>query len=309
MKYWNRIVRRRDLSIATKGLEWLWANREGFRIQESIDDVDMPWNTKPLIELMFLMSVLRRNGFDDPSINRLSDYAADVAKDFDWHQMAAYDPSAATALALALKFYQLTGKPLPFEESYFQYLAEVRFFEGMDRLPYRQMDLAHSLAVVGIRDYEAYLAAWFANTAFGRGQHPARYSVGDLYSLTHAVFYLTDVGLQPDAPCLDLATNLRMRRALIHQAAIVARGDNLDILGELLLCYLMCDGNLTGREGQIFDAALQRLQAGQCDDGSLPPTRAITEKAKSGKAVFTDLYHTTLVSVLFFSFLSKAKQS
>ncbi|MBO0724796.1 MAG: hypothetical protein J2P52_04270 [Blastocatellia bacterium] len=308
MKYWNRFVTRQEISIATKGLDWLWENRDGFKIRES-RDADMPWNVKPVVELMFMVSVLRRHGFDYPMLGKLSDYAAEAADDFDWHQMAAYDPSVSTALALALNFYRLTGKTLPFEETHFRYLADIRFFEGMDRLPYRQMDMAHSLAAVGIHDYEAYLAAWFANTAFGRWQHLARYSVGDLYSLTHAVFYLTDVGVRPDAPCLDSGTNARMRRALINLAAIIARGDNLDVLGELLLCHLMCGGNLGGREGRIFDAVLRHLQAGYCDDGSLPPTRAILEKAKKGKAVFAELYHTTLVSTLLFSFLSKAKQS
>ena len=300
--------RRKPESLAHKGLEWLWANRGGFQITESKDG-DMPWEVKPLVELMFLLTVLKRHGFRYPLMDPLTTFAIETANNFDWHQMAAYDPSAATPLALVATFYNTTGRPLPFEDTYFRYLTRIRFFEGMDRLPYRQMDFAYSLGVTGIHDYEPYLASWFENTAFGRRQHLARYSIGDLYSLTHAVFYLTDIGLQPSARHLDKETDLRLRRELIQLSAMMVRGDNIDVLGELLLCCLMCGMELGGHDGLIFRQALRFLEGWHFSDGSLPPTRAVFEKAKNGSADFASLYHTTLVSVLLYSFLRKANLS
>lgn len=293
---------------ATKGLEWMWAHRDGFQIA-SVPNEDMPWGIKPVAELMFLLSVLRRNDFDYPLIDALAKHAIEVADAFDWHQLAAYDPSAATPLALVAKFYQIENRPVPFEEPYFHFLNRIRFFDGMDRLPYRQMDFAYSLGLVGIKEYEPRISTWFANTACGRGQHPARYSIGDLYSLTHAIFYVTDVGLEPTASILDAETNRKMRRHLISLTGMMVRGDNTDVLGELLLCCLMCGLDLQGRDGLIFRWALQSLENSYCSDGTLPPTRAVAKRAKEGKATFAELYHTTLVSVLLNSYLTKANLS
>lgn len=293
---------------AVRGLEWMWDRRDGFLITSTPED-DMPWEVKPLAELMFMLTVLRRNEFDYSLIDPLAEHAIKIADDFDWHQLAAYDPSAATPLALVAKFYEMEGRPVPFEETYFRFLNRIHFFDGMDRLPYRQMDFAYSLGLVGIKDYEQKIPTWFANTACGRGQHPARYSIGDLYSLTHAIFYLTDVGLEPTAAILDEETNLQMRRQLVSLTGMMVRGDNVDVLGELLLCCLMCGLDLRGRDGLIFRWALQSLEKCYCSDGSLPPTRALVRKAKEGKATFAELYHTTLVSVLLNAYLTKANLS
>lgn len=218
MRSWSTLLRRRSYGhLAEHGLDWLWANGREFEITKSRDD-DIPWQVKPLVELIFLLTVLRRNGFECSIADKLADHAVNAAND-------------------------------------------IRFFEGMDRLPYRQMDFAYSLGVVGIRDYEPYLASWFANTACGRGQHLARYSIGDLYSLTHAIFCLTDVGLNPTTPGLDGVTDKRMRRHLIRLTGMMVRADNLDVLGELLLCCLMCRLDLEGDDGLIFRWAFQVLEA------------------------------------------------
>lgn len=306
MRLLTSILRNRDYhKRASKGLDWLWTHREGFQITPAPNE-DLPWQVKPLAELMFLVTVLRRNEFEYDLTDSLATYAREAADRFDWHQLAAYDPSAATPLALVAKFYQTENRPLPFEESYFRFLSDIRFFEGMDRLPYRQMDFAYSLGLIGMRDYEARIPTSFANTACGRDQHLARYSIGDLYSLTHAIFYVTDVGLEPSAPMLDAETNQRMRKHLKVLTGMMVRGDNVDVLGELLLCCLMCRLPLQGRDGLAFRWALESLNDWYNPDGSLPPTRAIALKCKNGKATFAELYHTTLVSILLNSFLTKA---
>lgn len=306
MRYLTTLLKKREYhKRAVKGLDWLWTHREGFQITPSPND-DLPWQVKPLAELMFLLTVFRRNEFEFPLSDQLGQYAMDVADGFDWHQMAAFDPSAATPLALVAKFYETESRPVPFEEAYFHFLSDIRFFEGMDRLPYRQMDFAYSMGLIGINDHAARMPVFFANTAFGRGQHLARYSIGDLYSLTHAIFYLTDVGREPTARMLDPETNQRMREHLISLTALMVRGDNVDVLGELLLCCLMCGIDLQGVNGLIFQWALQSLESWYVSDGSLPPTQAKAVKAKNGTATFAEMYHTTLVSILLNSFLTKA---
>lgn len=299
-------VRKRVEALAGRTLNWLWTNRSGFEVAKS-DDEEMPWRIKPLAELVFLLTVLRRHGLHSTTRERLTLYALEIATDFDWHQLAAYDPSAATPLALIAKFFIVEDRPLPFEESFFLFLTQIKFFEGMDRLPYREMDYAYSLGLIGIHDYEKTLTRSFSNTAFGREQHLARYTIDDLYSLTHAVFYLTDVGLRPASQFLDHDLACSLKKALVALTVIMMRADNIDVLSELMLCWLLCKIQMNQLNKVIFNQALKRLLASQTPDGAIAPTSTIHGRAKMSHTSFDELYHTTLVAALFSSLLAKIK--
>lgn len=181
---------------ADAGLNWLWHHRNQFLIVDS-GDKEMPWEVKSLVELAFLLTVLHRHDLTCKRSRQLTEFVAQAAQDFDWHELAAFDPSAATVIATIGWFCDVSGVKRPFENDYLNYLVHVCFFDGMDRLPYRQMDLAYNLAGIGIPDYEHTLIPCFHQTAFGQSQPIVRYSVGDIYSLTHTIFYITDTGLHP----------------------------------------------------------------------------------------------------------------
>lgn len=300
----SRLINRKLDNVGVNSLEWLWTHRDGFRIENS-SGKEVPWQVKPLIELIFLLIVLKRNGHESLRTTQLTCFAIDTAKNFDWHQFAAYDPSAGGPIALIRQLFQMENEPIPFEDDYFTFLLKAQFFEGMDRLPFRQMDYIYSMKAANVSGYDINLEILFSNTAFGRKQHLARYSIDDIYSLTHAIFYLSDVGIQPDTPALDNAMSARMRCDLVSLTAMMVRGGNMDVLGELLICWLMCKVERT----DIFTQAIHFLQTHINSDGSLAPTTRIFEKSKAGNASFDDLYHTTLVSALLFALLTKTKNN
>jgi len=291
-------------ALGRRTVEWLSNHESDFAITRSAKE-SIPWQVKPLAELVFLLTVLKRYGLASPALDRLSSAALVEANRFDWQELAAYDASAATGLAIVADFFQTMGQPAPFNIRYFNFLNGIDYFEGMDRLPYRDMDLAYTLARVVSPQYEARIAAWFASTAFGRRQHTVRYSIDDLYSLTHAVFYLTDVGFRSTETLLDPPMNSRLRCELPTLTGAMLRADNTDVLGELLLCWLLCGVELTQLNRLIFRHGLERMMEAATAEGAIAPNARIASEAKGGRATFAQLYHTTLVSAILFNLLDR----
>ena len=297
-------ARTRVRHLGNRAFEWLWAHERDFRISHHANRA-LVWEIKPLVELIFLLSTLKRHGIQNQILDRLAARAIDEASTFDWHELAAFDPSAATALALVADLFSSYGRPLPFDDRFFSMLNDIGYFEGMDRLPYREMDLAHSLGRMGFPDCEKSLPKWFSSTAFGREQQITRYTVDDVYSLTHAIFYLTDMGMRPLDRFLAPPEVARVKAVVSTLSAVMLRGDNVDVLGELILCWLFCRIESSRLNDLILKQALRRVLAFTTRNGAVAPTLKACQMSKSGEASFAQLYHTTLVGALLYSLLSQ----
>lgn len=298
--------RKRIARLGRGAIAWLSEHESNFKISRANAEA-IPWQVKPLAELMFLLVLLKRHGVNNPLLEHLSAGALEEGNHFDWHELAAYDPSAATGMALVADFYRTFDRPAPFDDRFFGFLNQIGYFQGMDRLPYREMDLAYNLGRIVSPDYENAIPRWFSSTAFGRSQHIVRYTIDDVYSLTHAVFYLTDLGLRPAERLLDRQTAARLRTELATLTAAILRADNADVLGELLLCWMFCGVERNFLNQAILDHALYQMTAAVTKDGAVAPSAKIFRQASEGQATFKQLYHTTLVGAFLFTLLSETE--
>jgi len=57
--------------LGKRAIEWLCQHEDGFRIARAANSA-VPWQVKPLAELMFLLTALKRHGLSSSSLNRLS---------------------------------------------------------------------------------------------------------------------------------------------------------------------------------------------------------------------------------------------
>ncbi|HEY4083137.1 MAG TPA: hypothetical protein VGM81_20830 [Burkholderiaceae bacterium] len=304
----RQVIQRRSLAA----LNWLESHGPSFRIDANAGFAAtvagahaLPWQVKPLTELLFLLLVFKRHDLHDKRLRELNEFVLQEAASFDWHALLAYDPSAATPLAMITDFFLLHVRPPPFETEHFDALLGMHYFLGVDRVPYRDMDLAYSLWRLGHAKAMDGAGPLFAETAFGKAQRLARYSIDDIYSLTHAIFYLTDLGHRRLSETIDPKTEARLRRDLIALTAVMLRADNCDVLGELLLGWRFCRLQVAPHEEAIFQAGVDRIIASMMPDGSVPSTARGHERALARKALFTELYHTTLVSALLLSMLER----
>ncbi|WP_427454818.1 DUF6895 family protein [Litorimonas sp. WD9-15] len=303
----KRVIENKSSNLT---LGWLINNFESFTINSNRNfsaggDDGMPWHVKPIGELLFLMMVLQRNGLRTRKMAALSLKIKKEVDSFDWHQIAGFDPSSATPMAMIADFYKMNKWPLPYEWSYFENVQASGYLAGMDRVPYREMDLDYSLWRIGLVDDTDALVKAFSQTAFGRSQSLPKYSVDDIYSLTHAVFYLSDVGQRNVPELIGEALSSRLNATLVELALIMTRADNVDVLGEVLLNWLLLDIPRTGLNKTVFQAGLNRVLANMAPDGSVASTQYSYKRAIQGDAAFHELYHTTLVVTLLLHILGR----
>lgn len=284
-----------------KSTNWLINNLEGFSIERG-NSKEIPWQIKPVGELIFLLLALKKNAAKGKEIDDMCQFCIEQTQNFDWHELAAYDPSIVTVIYSLKDFYSKMGVAVPWEEEYVQMLAECDFFDAMDRVPYREMDLIYTRSLTDNKqNYLKSLANWFNDTTFGREQISTRYTIDDMYSLTHAIFYLTDMGTRPVNDVVDETTAQRMRTTLVSLAVSIARSNNIDVLGEVLICWIYADVPKTPLNKIIFDSMLSHILAFQTPEGAIAPNPRVFNKTKNAEALFLELYHTTLVSTLLFT--------
>jgi len=256
------------------------------------------------MELAFFLLIMSRRHIAFKQYQELTAFTIDEVSNFDWHELARFDPSSGSPLALIADLFKEKTRPSPFDSAFFTSLIENGFFNGMDRLPYRELEFSYAVSRLQGVDVESDLIEAFDRTAFGRGHSLVRYSLDDTYSLTHALFYLTDLGLRPAAYWSDRLDVSRLQRTLVALIVMMARADHGDVLGELLICWLMCGLVPSTSERVVIDAALASMLSRVTKGGAVPPTSTTYKRLQKGEARFAEVYHTTLVAAILFRLAS-----
>lgn len=293
-------------------MNWLARHSERFSLQVQNREfagktVEMPWRIKPLGELILLVRVLERHGMEGAALAKLRTAALSYAQDFDWHLLGAFDASAASPLAMVLEFFEAHGVDGTLERDYVSQLSSFGYFEGMDRIPYRSMDVIYSLGTVGFGPGPEAFMKQFTLTSYGKTQLIPRFSFDDMYSLTHAVFYITDFGHDRIEDKLNRGEVARLRVTLARLIAVLLRADNRDILGELLLCWIFCRFPVEGYEQPLIDRAFARIDSLRCSGGAVAPTEEAFADERAEPGQFRKLYHTTLVAAMLYGLWSKER--
>lgn len=259
------------------------------------DKDTLAWRSKPLCELIFLVLILHRQGLASPEFIALEQRTLRAACGFEWEALMAEDPSSSVCVAMAMDLFALHAVPMPGLFAQFRRARSSGYFHSVLRIPFRDMDCHYMMSKVVSGSDPAALDAGFAMTAFGLGKNPCSYTVNDIYSLTHALFYLTDMGaIELDRRTLGVVDG-RLQRTLMILVTMMLRGDNNDVLGELLICIRICRLPLRGVEQRFCAAAMAKILAGMAPDGCVPSSARSIDRAAGGTAKFLEVYHTTLV--------------
>ncbi|MDV3513555.1 hypothetical protein [Stenotrophomonas sp. C1657] len=260
------------------------------------DKDTLAWRSKPLCELIYLVLILHRLGLASPEYTALQQRTLRAAREFEWEALMAEDPSSSVCVAMAMDLFALHAVPMHGLRAQFLRARASGYFHSVLRIPFRDMDYHYMMSKVVSGGGPGALEGGFAMTAFGLGKNPCSYTVNDIYSLTHALFYLTDMGaIELDRLTLGVADG-RLRQTLMILVAMLLRGDNNDVLGELLICVRICGLSLDGFEQRLCAQALAKILSGMAPDGCVPSSARSIERAACGNAKFLEVYHTTLVA-------------
>jgi hypothetical protein len=301
--------------MADASSDWLAQNVASFQIDpisgEPRDAANLPWRVKPVSELMFTLLMLKHNNISFSAEKILTKAAIDEGLSMDWHELARLDPAAVAPSAIVAMFFDRCGMPYPLERDYIFSLISTGYYKAINRFPYREIELLYFFTKISddagrcpssfaAKLNDAHLIGAFNKTGFGQKLPAYRYTIDDAYSLTHALFYLSDYGARPISELLDAANVERLRSDMLALVVIMTRLANYDVLGELLICLIMCGFTKLPFERMLFDAGLDMMIMQVTKSGAVPPSSVTKTRFLNGQAGFKDVYHTTLVTAVLF---------
>lgn len=180
-----------------------------------------------------------------------------------------------------------------------QSILDIPYVQGIERPPFRTMDLRYSLDRVHASHQLPSLMELYKATLLAHNPQLPALDSSDIYSITHTIFYLTDMGqsLPGDLDPAELSHIRWVNRTLL---GMYVRSSDLDILGELIMCQYQLQDPPTA----ATTAAWQRLFHGQDSSGFVPSPTFSRKKLRTlqGAAaetyLFKNSYHTTLVAAM-----------
>ena len=154
------------------------------------------------------------------------------------------------------------------------------------------MELQHAIWKAGLAPAPPGCDGIYRFTTLARGRNPIYFSVAEVYSITHTLFYLGDVA----GPLTIMPLAERGRAGEIVEALAIhfRRKKDWDVGGELLLNLVALDRADT----PIFHSGMNALLGAWGATGALPGPGVAPAPDAPVKDVVAHCYHTTLVGIL-----------
>ena len=253
-------------ALERRALEWLVARRARL-------DPDLAPKShvilarKSLVEVALLLGLRDRLDVCPPNerYSALREQVVAVAKRRSYKELVARDRSAMLLYAATYGALRLCGHDDREFRWILQQVVGARYATAFERIPFRYLDLLHSLELAEISHDLPSMEDVLRLSLLNANPNALELTDSDTYSITHAVFYITDFGLreQPLFGDVDVLATIELLEALL----VLYRGrGNVDLVAELV-CALACLG--VQRSAEI-DKAWKYLVAMQRSDGSLP---------------------------------------
>ncbi|MCX3289881.1 hypothetical protein OR263_24765 [Streptomyces sp. NEAU-H22] len=278
-------------TVGVGAIEWLWAHRDGFRLEPDVDpEIGFLERFKPVGELALICKVLFREGVAGSRQAQLARQLLDHAwrETLDGGTMLVRgqrtEPISPIPFEVYLPFREL-GYSQPDVERAAVLNHRLDSWTAFETTPTRRLGLSAFQRRYGLtpRPPEAGLvgATWLART-------PEPWTVeGHIaYDITHTVFHLTDWGENPDGLPPDIADYLATWLPVWIDDWLDL--ERWDLLGELLVI----DACLP--RPTLDERAWQAFAAAQQPDGAMPAIRTMPEGTPD--EVFDIVYHPTLVA-------------
>jgi hypothetical protein len=278
-------------NVGVGALEWLYAHRDGFRLEPDVDpEVGFLERFKPVAELALICKVLFREGVAGSRQAQLARQLVDHAwrHTLDGGRMLvlgqATEPLSPVPFEVYLPFKEL-GYSHPEAEQAFLLNQRLESHAALEMAPVRRLGLSAYQRRFGLppRPPEADIVP---HTWLGRTPEPWTVEGHTAYDITHTVFHLTNWGEHPDGLPPRIADYLATwLPAWLDDWLDLQRWD---LLGELLVVDA-CLPRPTWDE-----RAWEGFAAAQQPDGAMPAIRTMPEGDPD--EVFDIVYHPTLVA-------------
>jgi hypothetical protein len=263
---------------------WLLAHRGFFTPRPERGEVRAP--LKALVELMLVLTPRAGKAAHDAFVAEQIAFAAGALAGLDLDTMRIRDPRFVLPLLVTVAFLEAAGRDASAVRAVAERALAVRPAGTVGfATPYRRLELLMLLERTGFaaRD-DARFARAYAGCRAPLDRGLRAFGHDELYGLTHLVFAVSHHGAADPRERLGELETARLRWLVRTCAGIALIEENLDLLGELVLCaQLLRDG-----DGRLAERALALAAAAQTTGGAVPQ--------RPGERVEPDAsYHPTLM--------------
>ncbi|MEU8824609.1 hypothetical protein [Streptomyces sp. NPDC048636] len=285
-------------AVEERAISWLAAHH--FRFDpHTAEEGSVLFARKALVEMALLVGLRARLDPEpfDGDYARLFERMNAAAKRPSYRELIGRDERALLLYAGTHAALRLCGQ----DDAEFHHLIEQsvagRYATAFERIPYRQLDLLHTLELAGVAHHLPPVEAVLPLTLFCADPSVLRLGDRDIYAITHTVFYATDFGLRvPRWPAgFDLSRAVELLEAL---SLLSRHRGNADLVAELL-CALLCLGVRDSAEAERAWAFLSGVQ--EADGRVAGPEGIVRPGLEGGDEEYRSWatgYHTTIVAAL-----------
>ncbi|MER6305549.1 hypothetical protein [Streptomyces sp. NPDC001657] len=285
-------------AVETRAVAWL-AARRGLIDPAEAATGRVLFARKALIETAFLVGLRARLDPEpfDGHYTALLDQVEKIAARPSYRELIARDETALLLYAGTYAALRLCGRDDPEFRQLLTQAAAGGYATVFERIPYRQLDLLHTLELCGVPHSLPAMDEVLPFTLLCNKPNVVKLSDRDIYAITHTIFYATDFGLrEPHWPSdFDPGAAVELLEALL---VLTLDQGNADLVGELLCC-LLCLGVRDSAEAR---RAWEFLAAAQEAEGRVngPPGVVHPGLADGDEAYqhWATGYHTTIVAAL-----------
>jgi hypothetical protein len=257
--------------------------------------------SKAMAELAFMCDYYRRaaEGIRDQRVQKCVSFLQAVWLRPDYKELIVRNPESLQLYVLAYNSLVSCGMEDGSYREVIQRVVDHGYATAVEAVPFRLLDLRHVLDYGGFQHNLGAYDQLYQPTLLARMPPVVYLTDGDVYCLTHTLFYLADFGFKPVDKALEkqMETICWMVGTLL---GIYLRVRDWDLVAELLLCCLC----LRWKPPVVFEAAWDSLLRAQLADGYIPAPKFSLDRRKElnekqwSTYCFEENYHTTLVAAL-----------
>ncbi len=285
--------------IYSKCSNWLEKNISFFDPRINRTKVDSNLQFKAFIELVFMDNMFNPervyvNSFND----KLNNLINCVATDIDFNTYFLFNHFLISGSEVLLEYYNERSIVPKVDVDKLREMVKCKLDVLPRRSPYRQLDVSYSLSKVGIKSNYPDADSLLWTTVISKKFNPLYLSDDLAYSITHTIFYITDMGRRDKEFILKYRVS-KLLKTLIYFFELK---NNVDLLSECLICLYFITKDkkkLLLENKELLNNAFNFIYSRQLDSGAeiAPGENAQLLSKKPIEAIFFGNYHTTLVTM------------
>ncbi|AYE59647.1 hypothetical protein CO218_11260 [Lactiplantibacillus plantarum] len=269
--------------------KWILHNLKYFDIDRK-GNISSDKKLKAFVELAYMLNMFYPYTSNQKDVEKISEFIHQCILRHDFLGEIMHDLDGLAGLAVLEEFELNYGSS--------QYHFELEKIVGhhvdsiVEKPPFREMDIKYSLEKANVTSTLPSYSVLLESTILGKEASFAYISPMETYSITHTLFYLTDMGRRTPPVEFDKQSSMKKLFSLIQ---FYVQKRDMDILAELIICinFLKCE--LNEFQTKYIAECINLISSMQKKDGRVPPV--IYHPAKDREREFINCYHTTLVTL------------